>query len=91
MGHGDEVLLIQSHCMITYIRLRREQLAMPAAGPACKAAMKAGQSLSQEEMERLITDLRASRNPYTCPHGRPIFVAFEPEEIARLFGEMSCP
>jgi DNA mismatch repair protein MutL len=41
-------------------------------------------------MERLITDLRASRNPYTCPHGRPIFVAFEPDEIAKLFGEGSC-
>jgi DNA mismatch repair protein MutL len=72
------------------LQLRREQLAMAAAGRACKAAMKAGQPLSLEEMDRLITDLRASRNPYTCPHGRPIFVAFEPEEIAKLFGEGSC-
>jgi len=72
------------------LQLRREQLAMAAAGRACKAAMKAGQPLSLEEMERLLSDLRASRNPYTCPHGRPIFVAFEPEEIAKLFGEGSC-
>jgi DNA mismatch repair protein MutL len=72
------------------LQLRREQLAMAAAGRACKAAMKAGQPLSLEEMQQLITDLRASRNPYTCPHGRPIFVAFEPEEIAKLFGEVRC-
>jgi DNA mismatch repair protein MutL len=72
------------------LQLRREQLAMAAAGRACKAAMKAGQPLSLPEMEQLITDLRASRNPYTCPHGRPIFVVFQPEEIARLFGEASC-
>jgi DNA mismatch repair protein MutL len=72
------------------LQLRREQLAMAAAGRACKAAMKAGQPLSLSEMEQLIADLRASRNPYTCPHGRPIFVAFQPEEIARLFGEGSC-
>jgi DNA mismatch repair protein MutL len=72
------------------LQLRREQLAMAAAGRACKAAMKAGQPLSLPEMEQLITDLRASRNPYTCPHGRPIFVAFQPEEIAKLFGEGSC-
>ena len=44
------------------LQLRREQLAMAAAGRACKAAMKAGQPLSLAEMERLLTDLRASRN-----------------------------
>jgi DNA mismatch repair protein MutL len=72
------------------VQLRREQLAMAAAGRACKAAMKAGQPLSLEEMQRLITDLAASRNPFTCPHGRPVFLTFAPEEIARLFGEGSC-
>src|SRR5439155_4964898 len=42
------------------LQLRREQLAMAAAGRACKAAMKAGQPLSPEEVERLLTDLRSS-------------------------------
>jgi DNA mismatch repair protein MutL len=96
LGHNYEQALRDTVDELTELsqggrlQLRREQLAMAAAGRACKAAMKAGQPLSLEEMQRLITDLRASRNPYTCPHGRPIFVAFEPEEIAKLFGEARC-
>jgi DNA mismatch repair protein MutL len=72
------------------VRLRRDQLALAAAGRACKAAVKAGMSLTTEEMERLLADLRRTRNPFTCPHGRPVFVAYEEEEIARLFGPTRC-
>jgi DNA mismatch repair protein MutL len=72
------------------IHLRREQVAMAAAGRACKAAVKAGKSLSRAEMIRLLADLRQTRNPYTCPHGRPIFLTFDEDEIAALFGGPPC-
>jgi DNA mismatch repair protein MutL len=72
------------------IHLRREQVAMAAAGRACKAAVKAGKSLSRAEMIRLLADLRQTRNPYTCPHGRPIFLTFDEDEIAGLFGGPPC-
>ena len=45
-----------------------------AAAFACGAAIKAGQKLSQEEMNALLNSLFAAENPYTCPHGRPTLV-----------------
>jgi DNA mismatch repair protein MutL len=73
-----------------HTRLRRDQLAMAAAGRACKAAIKAGQPLSQNEVERMLEELRHTRNPYTCPHGRPIFLIYSPADVAALFGGQSC-
>jgi DNA mismatch repair protein MutL len=70
--------------------LRRDQLAMAAAGRACKAAIKAGQPLSQNEVERMLDELRHTRNPYTCPHGRPVFLIYSPEDVAALFGDRGC-
>ncbi|MGC9469379.1 MAG: DNA mismatch repair endonuclease MutL [Anaerolineae bacterium] len=53
----------------------------------CKrAAVKAGQVLSSQEMERLIKDLERTDNPRTCPHGRPTIVQISTEELAREFG-----
>lgn len=72
------------------VHLQREQVAMAAAGRACKAALKAGKTLSDAEMARLLADLSQTRNPYTCPHGRPIFLTFDEKEIAALFGETAC-
>jgi DNA mismatch repair protein MutL len=53
----------------------------------CKrAAVKAGQVLAHEEMNRLIRDLEATENPRTCPHGRPTVVQIDTDELARHFG-----
>lgn len=38
---------------------------------ACKAAVKAGDVLTHETMQRIITDLYACDNRYICAHGRP--------------------
>jgi len=38
---------------------------------ACKAAIKAGDVLNQQQMENLINDLYKIENRLTCPHGRP--------------------
>jgi DNA mismatch repair protein MutL len=71
-------------------RLRKEEVAAAAAGRSCKSAVKAGMRLSTAEMERLLDDLRAARNPYTCPHGRPVFLTLEQADVAALFGEATC-
>ncbi len=53
----------------------------------CKrAAVKAGQVLSREEMERLVRDLEQTANPRTCPHGRPTMVQISAEQLIRQFG-----
>ena len=71
-------------------RLRKEEVAMAAAGRSCKRAVKAGQRLSTIEMERLLRDLGHTRNPHTCPHGRPVFLQYEPGDIGSLFGSRTC-
>ncbi len=52
---------------------------------SCKASVKAGDHLSQIEIDRLIADLSACKNPYSCPHGRPTFIRITEYEIERSF------
>jgi DNA mismatch repair protein MutL len=53
----------------------------------CKtAAIKAGQTLSPQEMEALIEKLETCVNPHTCPHGRPTFLHLSAAQLARQFG-----
>jgi DNA mismatch repair protein MutL len=56
-----------------------------AAAFACGAAIKAGQKLTQEEMNALLNNLFASDNPYICPHGRPTLVRMSLDELSRRF------
>ena len=41
---------------------------------ACKAAIKAGDKLSQIECKELVDQLFSTEHPYYCPHGRPIII-----------------
>ncbi len=56
-----------------------------AASFACKSAIKAGDPLTQEDMLALIDGLFATKNPYFCPHGRPIIVTIPLEELDKRF------
>ena len=52
---------------------------------ACKAAVKAGARLNIFQMEELIANWRTTKNPQTCPHGRPISKIIPHKEIANFF------
>ncbi|WP_421908122.1 DNA mismatch repair endonuclease MutL [Methanolacinia petrolearia] len=52
---------------------------------ACKAAIKAGTSLSVEQMERLVDQLSRTKNPYSCPHGRPTMISFSKSRLDSMF------
>lgn len=52
---------------------------------SCKASVKAGDDLSDMEIESLIRDLKNCENPYTCPHGRPTVVEVSKHTISKLF------
>jgi DNA mismatch repair protein MutL len=55
----------------------------------CKrAAIKAGQSLSRQEMEELIRQLEACDSPTTCPHGRPTMIHLSADQLAKEFGRL---
>lgn len=60
----------------------REQIWITSS---CKMAVKAGDPLSHAEMEKLVTDLALTENPYLCPHGRPITITLSTDAILRMF------
>ena len=53
---------------------------------ACRSAIKSGDHLTQQEMAFLIDQLFATKEPYFCPHGRPIVLNLTLEEIDKRFG-----
>jgi DNA mismatch repair protein MutL len=52
---------------------------------ACKAAVKAGDILTQEKMEQLLRDLEKTANRFSCPHGRPTGWLLSLHEIEKKF------
>ena len=56
-----------------------------AASFACKAAVKAGDQMTKEEMAMLVNRLFATEHPYYCPHGRPIIMQLSLEELDKRF------
>jgi DNA mismatch repair protein MutL len=53
---------------------------------SCKAAIKAGDLLTENEMRILVDKLFATSMPYVCPHGRPIIIKIPLEEFDKRFG-----
>ena len=53
---------------------------------SCKAAIKAGDKLTEQEMRVLVDELFATSMPYVCPHGRPIIVKIPLDEFDKRFG-----
>ena len=66
--------------------LRREIL---AASLACRGAITINHRLAPAEAARLLADLAACRDPWTCPHGRPILLSFAHAEVEKRFGRRS--
>lgn len=52
---------------------------------ACRSAIRNGTPLTLPEMQTLLTQWQRTRNPRTCPHGRPIFLSLEETALARFF------
>lgn len=53
---------------------------------ACRGAIKAGDALPWTVLEEILLQLAETKNPYTCPHGRPIIVKLTIAEVERRFG-----
>ncbi len=90
--------LLQSRNLAELIRIVVDQLAQGKQRPdaqdlldhlmatmACKAAIKAGDRLSQEEMLALIEHRDLCRDAHHCPHGRPSWLVFSQEELDKKF------
>ena len=66
---------------ITFNELRNDVIAMAS----CKMSIKANQVLTDVEMNKVISDLYECKNPFTCPHGRPIITKMEKKDLEKMF------
>ena len=75
-----------------------EQLMTPEASPdrrdvldsllhmiSCKAAIKAGDRLTNDEVTALIERREVIQDSHHCPHGRPTTLIFSRDELDRMF------
>jgi len=86
---GTEVTILQD--MIAEYndnasRLKLDKRDNLAKSYSCRNAIMAGQKLTLEEMRTLIDNLFATREPYSCPHGRPVIIKLSLDQLDRMFG-----
>lgn len=77
----DIVDQIIQHKQIDIGKLREEIAIMMS----CKRSIKANQYLTEQDMVRLLEDLQMTKDPFTCPHGRPVIIQFTYYEIEKMF------
>lgn len=77
----EEILEIAASAKKTTIQKKQSLITL-----ACKGAVKAGEYLDERMMRALLLGLADTKNPFTCPHGRPIIVRLENQELLRRFG-----
>ena len=55
---------------------------------ACHGAIRAGQQLSNEELQELIKQLEQTKQPRSCPHGRPTMIHLSSHQLEKEFGRI---
>ncbi|HEX7042231.1 MAG TPA: DNA mismatch repair endonuclease MutL [Patescibacteria group bacterium] len=52
---------------------------------ACRAAVKAGDTLNEIQMRKILEDLDKTESNITCPHGRPTQIVMSLKDLDKLF------
>lgn len=52
---------------------------------SCKRAIKANHHLDEREARALLRRLPQCENPFNCPHGRPVTVHFNDQDLEKMF------
>jgi len=81
---GDAVAFFQSWAAEGEV-VGEEELVARAASLACREAVKAGDALSVDQIDRLLAFLESRGLDLTCPHGRPVAVRLSKGDVERLF------
>ncbi len=69
-------------------RAKPERLERIRETAACRAAIKAGDSLKPEETYAFVRQLLSDSSVRYCPHGRPVMYELSKHEIERQFGRL---
>ncbi|NMW22446.1 MAG: DNA mismatch repair endonuclease MutL [Chlorobiaceae bacterium] len=86
---GSEVTILQdmiAEYQDNASRLKLDKRDNLAKSYSCRNAIMAGQKLNLEEMRTLIDNLFATREPYSCPHGRSVIIKLSLDQLDRMFG-----
>lgn len=76
---------IVEHEQLSVADMQHQLLHAMHAQIACKAAVKAGDVLTTEQMQQLIKDLYNCVDHLTCPHGRPTCFLMSEQDIKKKF------
>ncbi|WAA13517.1 DNA mismatch repair endonuclease MutL [Fervidibacillus halotolerans] len=74
----DQVLTMKH---VDLKKLREETAIMMS----CKGSIKANHRLRNDEILQLLDTLRTTKDPFTCPHGRPIIIHFSTYDLEKMF------
>ena len=84
--NAPKILADQDDCADALIELSwGGDLRSAQVASACRSAIRNGTPLNIKEMQNLLDLWQATRNPRTCPHGRPIYLSLEESSLSRFF------
>ena len=55
------------------------------ASMSCKRSIKAGHEMTVPEIRRMIENLKKLKEPFNCPHGRPILLQYKFSDLEKKF------
>ena len=84
--NAPELLIKRSDCSEALLELSLGgDLQTAQVATACRSAIKNGTPLSLTQMQTILDQWMKTRNPRTCPHGRPIVLQLEESALSRFF------
>jgi DNA mismatch repair protein MutL len=84
---GDQPIkeMVEELATIWLENRKEEREERIAALLACKGAIKAGKYLSNEILKDILIRLAETKNPLSCPHGRPTLIEISLKELEKRF------
>ena len=87
-GIADAVMEMAGYLVRPKTDLTTEKLDWLYHNVACRAAIKAGDELSREELTALAAQLAAHPEIRYCPHGRPVSIVMRRRDLEKQFGRL---
>jgi DNA mismatch repair protein MutL len=81
-----EILIGHEDCATILLEMsQQDDPTMARATAACRSAIRNGTKLDLTTIRDLLSQWQQTRNPHTCPHGRPICLAIDESDLAKFF------